>query len=130
MKPKEYRIFRLQDGDIRDNGTRIDTLKALKECLQGEDIAIMPVGDAPENWQDMTITGGKLVPASDEEIAARSEMAISQEKSKISAARKERYAQETDPLLFGILEEMAAQYPELLPWVEAKEQIRQEIPKI
>ena len=70
-KPKEYRIFRLQDGDIRDNGTRIDTLEALKECLQGDDIAIMPVGDAPENWQDMTIAGGKLVPASDEEMAER-----------------------------------------------------------
>ena len=60
---KEYRIFHVEENLIKDNGTRFGTMEMLQNDFPGENWAIIPVDEVPDNWQDMTIKNRNLVPS-------------------------------------------------------------------
>lgn len=89
-------------------------------------------GEIPQNWQDMTVENGELVPASDEVLAARETARQAAETEAVRSAREARYWAETDPMLFDAMEAYALAHPEdaaFADWLAAKEEIRAAIPK-
>lgn len=129
---KEYRILYVEDDEIKNNGTRWDTLQQLQADFPGPEWAIIPVDEVPENWRDMTVVDGALVPASAEVIEARRVARLAQDTEAVRAARESRYRAETDALMLDAIEAYAAAHPDdsaFAEWLAAKERIRQELPK-
>ena len=94
-KIKEYRIFYAEENLIKDNGTRFGTLKMLQNDFPGENWAIIPVEEVPDNWQEMTIENRKLVTASDEITERRRQIEAGQ-KATILREKRNQLLSETD----------------------------------
>ncbi len=109
---KEYRIFYMDGNAIKDNGTRLGTLEMLENDFPGEDWAIILADEVPENWQDMTIENGELVPASTEVMEQRQQIETEQ-KAFILRERRDRLLYETDKYMipdYPITEEEREEY--------------------
>lgn len=109
---KEYRIFYMDGNAIKDNGTRLGTLEMLENDFPGENWAIILADEVPENWQDMTIENGELVPASTEVMEQRQQIETEQ-KAFILRERRDRLLYETDKYMipdYPITEEEREEY--------------------
>lgn len=129
---KEYRILYAEDGEIKDNGTRWGTWEMLKADFPGPEWAIIPADEVPENWREMTVVDGALVPAPTEVKEARRTARYAAELEAIRTTRESRYRAETDYLMQDAIEAYAMAHPEdpaFAAWLAAKERIRQELPK-
>ena len=129
---KKYRILYAKDGEIKDNGTRWGMPEQLKADFPGPQWAIIPADEVPENWRDMAVVSGELVPAPAEVIEARRVARLAQDTEAVRAARESRYRAETDELMQDAIEAYAAAHPDdpaFAAWLAAKERIRQELPK-
>ena len=129
---KEYRILYAEDGEIKDNGTRWDTISQLLADFPGPEWAIIPADEVPENWRDMTVVDGALVPALAEVIETRRTIRYAAELEAVRTERESRYRAESDELMFDAIEAYAAAHPDdpaFAAWLAAKERIRQELPK-
>ena len=94
-KIKEYRIFYAEKNLIKDNGTRFGTLKMLQNDFPGENWAIIPVEEVPDNWQELTIENRKFVTASDEITERRRQIEAGQ-KATILREKRNQLLSETD----------------------------------
>lgn len=132
---KEYRLLYVQGGEIKDNGSRYGTPERLRADFPDTDQrtwTIIPADEVPANWREMTVEDGMLVPASAEVILLRQAARVAAETEAVRAARESRYRSETDRLLYDALEAWAAAHaeePAFAAWLEAKDRIRQELPK-
>lgn len=99
-KIKEYRIFYAEENLIKDNGTRFGTLKMLQNDFPGENWAIIPVEEVPDNWQEMTIENRKLVTASDEITERRRQIEAGQ-KATILREKRNQLLSETDKYMIS-----------------------------
>lgn len=126
----EYAIF-FQKGDaIHYNGTRTGAIEMLRTDFPAA--AIIPVEEVPENWPDMTVENGQLIPAPADVLEARREAENTQKTEAVRSAREARYRTETDPMLFDAMEAYAQAHPEepaFADWLAAKNLIREELPK-
>ena len=107
---KEYAIFFVEGEELRDNGTRWGTLEMLRADFP--DGAVIPVEEVPENWPDMTVENGELIPAPAEVLEARREAEKVRKAEALRAERDGRLA-ETDKYLipdFPISEQQREQY--------------------
>ncbi len=99
-EPAEYAIL-IQDGNrIKYNGTRFDAIERLHTDFATIDVAIIPAAEVPENWAEMSVKDGALVPASEEVIAARKETAKEAHNADMDRLRQVAYVEEADPLFF------------------------------
>lgn len=132
---KKYRLLYVEGDEIKDNGTRWGTLEQLRADFPGDDgrrWAIFPAEEVPENWPEMTIADGGLVAAPAEVLEARHGARQQAERETVRAARESRYRAETDALMYDAMEAYAMAHPEdpaFAAWLEAKDRIRQELPK-
>ena len=111
-KIKEYRIFYAEKNLIKDNGTRFGTLKMLQNDFPGENWAIIPVEEVPDNWQEMTIENRKLVTASDE-IMEQRQCIETEQKAALIRKQRDRLLSETDKYMisdYPITEKEREQY--------------------
>ena len=99
-KIKEYRIFYAEENLIKDNGTRFGTLKMLQNDFPGENWAIIPVEEVPDNWQELTIENRKLVTASDEITERRRQIEAGQ-KATILREKRNQLLSETDKYMIS-----------------------------
>lgn len=132
---KEYRLLYVENGEVRDNGIRWGTLEQLQSDFPGDDErqwAMIPADGVSENWQEMTIEDGKLVPAPAEVLEARHVARQQAEAEAVRAARESRYRTETDALMYDAVEAYAIAHPDdpaFAAWLQAKNRIRRELPK-
>lgn len=129
---KEYRLLYIEGDDIKDNGTRWGMPEQLKADFPGPQWAIIPADEVPENWPDMSVVNGELVPASAEVQEARWTTRYAAELEAVRAARESRYRAETDELMQDAIEAYAVAHPNdpvFAVWLEAKNRIRRELPK-
>lgn len=129
---KAYRIFYTEGDKIKDNGTRLGTLEMLRADFPGSDWAIVPDDSVPDDWREMTIVDGGLVPASAEVVEMRRSARQAAKIEAVRAARESRYRTESDATLYDSLEAFARNHPEyteFAEWIAAKDRIRTEIAK-
>ena len=79
-----------------------------------------------EGKQEVTLPDGMKMPTKAQIEQAWTEIKIERERWEAEQARKRRYEQETDSLLYDALAKMKA--PELTEWKQAREAIKKEIP--
>ncbi len=109
---KEYRIFYTEGNEIKDNGTRLGTLEILQNDFPGENWAIILVDEVPENWQDMTIENGELVPALPGIIKQRQQVE-NEQKAALLREQRDKLLYETDKYMlpdYPITEEEREEY--------------------
>lgn len=109
---KEYRIFHVEENLIKDNGTRFGTMEMLQNDFPGENWAIIPVDEVPDNWQDMTIKNRNLVPSLLKIIKQRNQIEDEQ-KAILLREQRDKLLYETDKYMisdYPITEEEREQY--------------------
>lgn len=109
---KEYRIFYMDGNAIKDNGTRLGTLEMLQNDFTGENWAIIPVDEVPENWLEMTIENGELVPALPGIIKQRQQVE-NEQKAALLREQRDKLLYETDKYMlpdYPITEEEREEY--------------------
>lgn len=129
---QEYRLLSINGNEIKDDGTRWGSLEMLRADFPGSDWAIVPVGEVPGNWSEMTIEAGELVPAPTEVIESRRAARHAARIETVRTARESRYRTESDPTLYDALEAFARNHPEyteFAEWLTAKDRIRAELAK-
>lgn len=127
---QKYTVFLMEGIRIVHNGTRYEPLEVLRADLP--EAAIIPVEEVPENWPDMTVENGQLVPAPADVLEARREAENARKAEAVRSARETRYRTETDPMLFDAMEAYSQAHPEepaFADWLAAKNLIREELPK-
>lgn len=95
---------------------------------------VIPNSVLPSDFsvETYTIVDGKLVPAPAEVLEARQAARLIAQAEEVRAARESRYRAETDTLMFDAIEAYALAHPDdpaFAAWLEAKDRIRQELPK-
>lgn len=90
---QEYVIFLKEEDAIHNNGTRFGTFDMLRADFP--QAAIIPADEMPENWPDMTVENGQLVPASAEVLEARRK-AENTRKAEVLRAERDGLLAETD----------------------------------
>lgn len=131
-KVNAYRLFHAEGETLVDNGTRWGRLEMLRGDFPGPDWAIVPVDSVPDDWPEMTVEAGELVPAPAETIEARRATRHAACVAAVRSTRESRYRTESDPTLYDALEAFARNHPEhaeFAEWLAAKDRIRAELLK-
>lgn len=129
---KEYRLLYAAGDQINDNGTRWGSIEMLRGDFPGPDWAIVPVDSVPDDWSEMTVEAGELVPAPAEVLAVRRATRHAASVAAVRSTRESRYRTESDPTLYDALETFARNHPEyteFAEWLAAKDRIRRELLK-
>ncbi len=133
MKTEQYYQALYTEGNqIFENGTQFGTLEQIQANLPGDNYAIIPIGELPENWHEMTIVDKQLVPVTAEVIAERQALKLIQETEAVRTARELRYKSDTDPLMVYVVEEFAKANPDnevCKAWLQAKATVKAQLPK-
>lgn len=129
---RNYHVLKQDGVMIRYNSLVTGTKREVRELYPSSNWAIIEENALPNNWRDMSIQNGELVPATQEVLATRQTAEYSAAIEAVRKSREEQYRNESDALLFDAIEAFAVSHPEyteFASWLEAKEAIRAENPK-